>query len=237
VARNKRKRGKRARALRLYLAATRRLASSYIFVVPLVVLYEVGIALDPRARSGADAIFDDLFGRFSHLHLLAINFALLGLLFLAIWRTRGQRIRVRGLYGGMLLESCLWTCALLVVAHFFPPKELSLEPLARDIVASIGAGVYEETIFRFLLMGGLVLIFQRLLGGHLSWAVPLAIGISAALFSYAHHRIGGEPWSRQVFLFRAMMGALLGALYWFRGLGIVVWVHALYNVAIVSSHG
>lgn len=221
----------------MYIAATRRLTSSYIFVVPLVVLYEIGIALDPRARSGAGAIFDDLFGRFSHLHVLALNFALLGLLFLAIWRARGQRIRVRGLYGGMLLESCLWACVLLVVAHFYPPKELALPPLGRDIVASIGAGVYEETIFRLLLMGSLILVFQRLLGGHLSWVVPLSIGISAAYFSYAHHHIGGEPWNRQVFLFRAMMGALLGAIYWFRGLGIVVWVHALYNIAVVSSHG
>jgi membrane protease YdiL (CAAX protease family) len=60
--------------------------------------------------------------------------------------------------------------------------------------------------------------------------------VSALLFSLAHHELGGEPWDRGVFLFRAMMGALLGVLYWARGLGIVVYTHALYNVALLLRH-
>ena len=56
------------------------------------------------------------------------------------------------------------------------------------------------------------------------------------LFSWAHHAIGRDPWNPGVFFFRAVMGALLGALYWARGLGVVVYAHALYNVALLARN-
>ena len=54
-------------------------------------------------------------------------------------------------------------------------------------------------------------------------------------FSLAHHTIGKQAWQWDIFYFRTILGAVLGAIFWFRGLGIVVWVHALYNVALVST--
>jgi membrane protease YdiL (CAAX protease family) len=92
--------------------------------------------------------------------------------------------------------------------------------------------VYEETLFRFLLLGGIVLALHRGLGGEKFWVVPLAVAVSALLFSWAHHVPGGEPWDTRVFAFRAAMGALLGWVYLARGLGIVVYAHALYNVVL-----
>ena len=40
-------------------------------------------------------------------------------------------------------------------------------------------------------------------------------------------------WKRGVFWYRAGMGAVLGFVFWARGLGIVVYAHALYNVSLV----
>ena len=112
-----------------------------------------------------------------------------------------------------------------------------LEALLPDLVASAGAGVYEEVLFRLLLMGGLVAILHGYLGGHESWVVPLAAIASALIFSYAHHGIGGEPWDARIFWIRAAMGVLLGVIFWARGLGIVVYTHTLYNVVLaVQSH-
>jgi len=217
-----------------YRDASRTIAASFVFVAPLVAIYEVGVLLDERARNGADPIFRALFSRFTHLGVLFFNFFLLGVLFLAIWYTKSRRIRVPGLYARMFLESSFWAFVMLAFAWFFPPRHLMLTPYLRDLVASAGAGVYEEALFRLLLMGGLVLVVHHGLGGASTWVVPAAALVSALLFSQAHHTIGGEPFDRGVFLFRTAMGVLLGLLYWGRGLGIAVYTHTLYDVAIVT---
>ncbi|MHC4957956.1 MAG: lysostaphin resistance A-like protein [Planctomycetota bacterium] len=224
---------------KVYFLQSRRLASAYIFMVPLVAAYEIAVLLDPKSRSGADWLFSDLFDRVGQIGVLALNLALLGFLFLAIGTVKGKSPRIRGLYGYMALESVGWAMVLVAVGFLVPPsafpERLSMSAWGHGVVASVGAGIYEETIFRFVLMGGMIVVLRRLMGGHLAWVVPVAIGVSAALFSLAHHRYGGEAYRPQVFFFRTMMGALLGTLYWFRGLGIVVWVHALYNVVVVTG--
>ena len=216
-----------------YFDASRRLAASYVFVAPLFAVYQVGLVLDEGVRNGTAPILRELFHRFQHFGLLVVNLAMLGFLFLAIWRTRTKRRRVPGLYGFMLIEAVAWTGIMVGVATLVTPQLLSLSPLARQLFASAGAGIYEEVLFRFLLMGGLVLVFQRGLGGHPYWVVPLAIAASALLFSYAHHALGGQDFGWGVFWYRTIMGVILGAIFFFRGLGLVVYAHALYNVALV----
>ena len=67
-----------AKARAGYGGASRSLAASFVFIAPLVALYEIGVLLDERARNGADPIFRALFSRFSHLGVLFFNFFLLG---------------------------------------------------------------------------------------------------------------------------------------------------------------
>ena len=111
------------------------------------------------------------------------------------------------------------------------------EALAPELIAAAGAGVYEEAVFRLILLGGMILILTRYFGADPRWVVPVAIVVSAVLFSYAHHGIGGEPWDRRIFLIRTAMGLFLGGIYWARGIGIAVYSHALYNVVLaVVNH-
>jgi hypothetical protein len=99
----------------------------------------------------------------------------------------------------------------------------------------LGAGVYEEIVFRFGLFGGMVLLL-RLLFFPRFLAIPLAAIASALLFALAHH-VGpwGEPWRRDYFLFRAAAGLYFTALYLFRGLGVAVGAHAAYDLLIGLS--
>ena len=217
---------------RVYFEASRTLAASVVFVAPLFALYEVALAADEGVRSGTVPLVRELFHPVSHLGLVAFNLVLLGLLCLSIYRTRAQRRRVKGIYGMMFLEAVAWTGLMLGVAALVMPRQLALPPLARTLLGYAGAGIYEEFLFRFLLLGGLVLVLHRGLGASPVWSVPLAIVASAAAFSYAHHALGGEPYARPVFLYRTLMGVILGAAYCMRGLGIVVYAHALYNVAL-----
>jgi len=229
-----------------YLELSRRLPASYVFVAPLFAVYQLGLALDADIRNGTAPLLREFVDRFSNLGLVFLNLVLLGTLLLAIWHTRRRRGEQRGFYGWMVLESCAWTVVMLLVAWFVVPgllahlerleKLLSLPPMTRRVLAFIGAGIYEEVLFRFFLMGGLLMVLQRGLGGHPAFAVPVATLASAAVFSWAHHAIGGQPFTWPVFWYRAVMGTVLGAIFYARGLGIVVYVHALYNVALIALH-
>jgi len=221
-----------------YFAVSRTLAASYVFVVPLLALHEAGLIANPDSRNGSATIYEELFHRLDWVGQVVLNFVFLALLCFAIFRTRDKRRHLPGMYAWMFFESALWASSLYVIAVLAP---LSIEELGARLTVAIGAGIFEEFLFRFVLLGGLVLLFHRALGASRGAVVPFAIVLSAVLFCLAHHEgigIGSDPWDVRLFALRALLGALLGAVYWWRGLGIVVYTHALYNIAVIlPSHG
>lgn len=107
-----------------------------------------------------------------------------------------------------------------------------------DIVAGIGAGIYEELIFRLILICILMLIFQDILGFKTKTAVITSVIIAALLFSIHHHytisswRIvaTNDPLTLSKFLFRTLAGVYFAGLYAIRGFGITAGTHAFYNI-------
>ena len=67
-------------------------------------------------------------------------------------------------------------------------------------------------------------------------AVALAIAVSSLVFAAAHH-VGrlGEPWTAHAFAFRAIAGAVFGAIFWFRSLAHAVYAHVLYDIVVAAS--
>jgi hypothetical protein len=106
------------------------------------------------------------------------------------------------------------------------------DPALRQFVTYLGAGIYEEALFRLVLLSVLVGVFRFLELPRLASVALAAIG-SAVLFSTAHH-IGpyGQPYSNYLFLFRLVAGLYFALLYQFRGFGIAVGAHAVYNVMV-----
>jgi membrane protease YdiL (CAAX protease family) len=107
------------------------------------------------------------------------------------------------------------------------------EAIWSQIVSYLGAGIYEETLFRLLLFAGLVRLFAWS-KSHTSWfAVGLAAFASALLFAGAHH-IGpcGEPFNAYVLAFRTFAGLCFAWLFQVRGFGIAVGAHAGYDVLV-----
>jgi len=94
------------------------------------------------------------------------------------------------------------------------------------LVQSVGAGIYEEFIFRLLFVGLGLLVFSKLLGLRRDWVAVAAVVVSAVLFSLYH-----LPTDRAVFY--VLAGIYLGSLYLFRGYGIAVGAHAAYNIYAV----
>ena len=230
----RKKKKKAAKPAGTYFDVSASLSASYVFVAPLFAVYQLGLALDQGVRNGTDPIFREIFDRFRHFGMVAVNLLLLGFLLIAIGRAQRKRQRKPGLYFFMLLESLAWTGVMLASGELLARQLLALPAFPRELFASAGAGIYEEVLFRFLLMGGMILVLHKALGGAAWWVVPLAVVASALLFSHAHHTLGGEPWDRGVFWYRVGMGVVLGVLFWLRGLGIVVYAHTLYNVALVT---
>jgi membrane protease YdiL (CAAX protease family) len=99
---------------------------------------------------------------------------------------------------------------------------------------SLGAGVYEEIVFRLGLLGGLAAAFQRLLSWRRLTAVSAAFVLSSLAFSAVHHLPPlGDPFSIEVFTFRALAGVCFGLLFWFRGLAVAVYTHAFYDLYVL----
>ena len=106
-----------------------------------------------------------------------------------------------------------------------------------DIVTGIGAGIYEELVFRLILICLLMLLFQDILHMGRPRSIIFSVLISAALFS-AHHHIffvngtfgAGELFAFSKFIFRTLAGIYFAALFAVRGFGIAAGTHAFYNI-------
>jgi len=114
-------------------------------------------------------------------------------------------------------------------------------PLLADVVTGIGAGIYEELVFRLILICLLMLLFQDVLRLTHVNSIVLSVLISAALFS-AHHHIDFltgrantiDPFNLTKFIFRTLAGVYFAALFAIRGFGITAGTHAAYNIIAVS---
>lgn len=109
--------------------------------------------------------------------------------------------------------------------------------LLADIVTGIGAGIYEELIFRLILICLLMLVFQDVLRLSQKSSIIIAVLVSAALFSAHHHvvfldgRLGlGAPFSWPEFIFRTIAGVYFAILFAIRGFGITAGTHAFYDI-------
>lgn len=112
--------------------------------------------------------------------------------------------------------------------------------LLLDIVAGIGAGIYEELIFRLILIWLLVVLFKDLLGFSEGVAVLYAILISSFLFSLHHHFyfldgkiVKSDQLVPIIFIFRMLAGSYLSVIFAFRGIGICAATHIYHNIIVV----
>jgi membrane protease YdiL (CAAX protease family) len=115
--------------------------------------------------------------------------------------------------------------------------EVTNESLLANIITSIGAGIYEELIFRLILICALMMLFQDVLQLDRKNSIILSILISAALFSAHHHIVfvNGQlgqsaPFNWPEFGFRTIAGVYFAALFAIRGFGITAGTHAFYDI-------
>jgi hypothetical protein len=104
----------------------------------------------------------------------------------------------------------------------------------QGIVISVGAGVYEEIVFRLLLISLLYFIFTKLLKIKKPVGAMVSVIIGALIFAIVHYTgTLKDSFTYASFTFRLLSGLVLSAIFMFRGLGVVVYTHAIYNVLTV----
>lgn len=237
-----------------YWAVTKSATYAFWAALPLFVLYEVGIVIANggvgQIRVGADVWIKSL------LNALGLGGGLmLGVLVLALglavwWRERHRRPPLVPTYfGGILVESLIYAVVLAfavsgTVGALFGAwalPDLALAQMAEfglglKLALSIGAGLYEELVFRVLLVGGLFLGLMKFTRMDRTKAYIIAALVGAVVFSAVHH-MGpfGDPFTLHVFTFRFLFGLALNGVFLLRGFAVAAWTHALYDVLVVTG--
>jgi CAAX prenyl protease-like protein len=250
---------RRAKRIGSYWEASRSHRYSLLFALPLLVIYEALAGLlagDPSmagVRNGADVLIKSLFiavaGQRGPLLFMAVVIAVSLWLVRRDLRASGGRLEA-WVFGGMVLESVALSLIFGLVVGTLTTRILGpLGALASQagtggemetmswparFMLSIGAGLYEELLFRVVIVSAIANGARLVVGWRRGAAGVIATLLGALIFS-AFHYVGpyGDDFALQSFTFRSIAGLLFSALYLTRGFGITAWTHAIYDVLVL----
>lgn len=233
-----------------YWNDARRPLSCLLFLLPWIAIYEAGILMlaetEPsEIRNGADYWLRSILSAAGLGQLLLLPLLVIGVLLAwHIARRHPWHLRV-DTQVGMLAESVLLAIVLVVVGQVHQLLFLSLQPGEADprlltmatgnltqAVSFIGAGVYEEFMFRLMLVPAAYWLF-RLFEFPARYAAIMAAVSTAFVFALAHH-VGphADAFNLFTFSFRAAAGAFFAGIFFLRGFGITVGCHAAYDLLV-----
>ena len=231
-----------------YWVVARRPLEVLVFLLPFLVFYELCLVFVLR-RDGGSTVTNwahealNRYLNFAIPDIIGLSFpAIAVVVVLLIWHllTRSPwTVRLSAL-GYMFLEAVAWTVPLVVfsrVVHEVIPLAGVPDPVIGDLgplgklAISIGAGLYEELVFRMLLIfliHTLLVDLCRLPG---VVGTVIAVVASAILFTI-YHPLEGVDGSLSLAraAFYMIAGLFFGALFILRGFGIVVATHAFYDI-------
>ena len=228
-----------------YWRSTRSPLYSFLFTIPLFLIYEIGIFLTSTddmfvLRNGADALMRQILATFgiAGLYWIGAIFFIGFIITFILQRKYWEETQIHSDYFLlMMMESVAWS----VLIYFLMSNVylLLMNPtgsmLVQQVTLAVGAGIYEEFLFRVLLIAGISVI----LGFIFQWSEKTrnwaAMVIAAGIFS-SFHFIGeyGDFFSFNIFMVRFLAGIALGTLYFLRGFGITAWSHAVYDLIVLT---
>tara|TARA_B000000532_G_C18869137_1_gene407635 strand:- start:650 stop:1309 length:660 start_codon:yes stop_codon:yes gene_type:complete len=212
--------------------------------LPLFLLYEVGIFLISsrdidQLRNGADVLMRQVLESFGIYGMYGFGGTFL-IGFLIAFIRQKKNLRTSEIESRFLLimffESIVWA-TLLVIMMIKIPTFLSLsneDYLIQQVVLAIGAGIYEEFVFRVLLISGLAILFGLIFNWGELGKTFLSVIISSAIFSIFHFFGSyGDTFSFPLFFVRFFAGIFLAMIYIFRGFGITAYAHSIYDLFVL----
>jgi hypothetical protein len=211
--------------------------------LPIFIGYHLGVIFLP-VRNAADVVTRELVALADN-SLLAYGGLTLGIgavyVAILVMLGRGRALRWER-FGVVAVEGVVYAVAMRMIAGYvvgrlFLATGVAMTPFT-GLVMSLGAGFYEEVVFRVVLFGlgakTLSLLFPLIAPMQktamtVGWAV-----VAAGVFSGWHY-IGelGDPFEAKSFIFRWVCGLVFTAIYAYRGFAPAVWTHALYDIWVL----
>ena len=247
-----------------YLRESARPLASLLLIAPLLMVYETTAALHPdMTRSVTESWLHSIL-RLTGLRWVDGSPILLPL-FVCVaigcahyvtrrpyripWRLTPAMF-CEAVLGGILLVILLQSLASMYarfsMGGYVPP--LTINPATATSLGSgwhsafsyIGSGLYEELIFRAMMITPIAWCLKRLGETH-RMSLVAAVTVSSLLFALAHYQtmnVTREQFQWFTFSFRMLAGLLFSALYIKRGLGITVGAHVAYDMIVaLNSNG
>ena len=217
---------------------------SAVAALPLLVIYEILIVLSQSRywgiRNAADVWIRTFLMAFD-LQAQHITFVLIGisLALIPIAKSRARGIKLKANYFALMFAECLAFSLVLgvVLQSILRLGGLSSgglgSGLLQNLALSVGAGLFEEIIFRVILLNLLFLLLSPLLKKKVVAAV-VSVLLASFLFSLSHY-VGtmADTWQLYSFMFRWAAGLLFTVLYFVRGFAITAYTHAMYDIWVL----
>ena len=223
-----------------YYFKSKSLFYSLIITFPLFIFYEIGIfymfqANIPYSKNGADVLIEEFINMLGLNGYYAASSILFIVFFLILYfqRKNFKTFKISSKYLSlMIMESFLYAVLLvLLLQNIYLSQGVNMNNL-NNFILSIGAGLYEELIFRFFLLFFLSKSFIFLFKMEEFSSLLLSIIASSVLFSLFHY-IGQESFNSYSFTLRFIAGIYLSLIYINRGFGIVALTHAFYDLFVI----
>jgi len=230
---------------RNYWNQSRSALYSFMFTLPLFLIYELGILLVssedvPNLRNGADVLMRQVLGTFGILGVYGFGVVfMLGFSVVFLLQKRNWAItNIRSKYLLIMFgESLIWGAGLFLILRSSQALLMFNDGkmLIQQLILAVGAGIYEEFIFRALLITGLSAVFNFVF----QWSQPArgaAAVIAAAVIFSLFHFMGsfGDNYEFRLLVIRAVAGTGLGIIYILRGFGIAAFSHTIYDLIVLT---
>lgn len=223
-----------------------------VFLFPLIVFHELGTMgiIGPEVASKLEAQellvrFFDLFGVIG-LHLPAVVLVLILLIQQTLSRASWKIHPMVPL--AMIAESAFLTGPLVILAIILEPQSSAvvMAPSAQlagseqtsfwnGLYLAIGAGLYEEMLFRLVLITMLHFIITDVLNFGDKAGKVVAVILAAVAFAWLHHAVydATTGLNLRLALFYTLAGCYFGVLFLMRGFGIAVGAHLMYDLLVL----
>ena len=217
------------------------------FLLPLLAVYEIGaMTVLTEQQLTATRLLGQFFALFGvtgvHLPAIAVVAALLGMHIVRKSDPWMPELKLHPVMWGESLVLALPLFVLMTVLLREPVPAASFSDIdwtswRQDMVISIGAGVYEELLFRLVAIAAIHAIAKDLLSLPEEVCVITAVVVSSLGFALIHFSFAGghHAFHATKMLFFTVAGVYFAAIYLTRGFGIVVAVHALYDVLVFTK--
>lgn len=230
-----------------------------IFLLPIILVYEfgsmgfMGAGITSRLEAQDMLVrFFDLFGVLGlHLPSLALVLTLVVQQFLS--RASWKIVPMVPL--AMIAESAFLTGPLIILAIILEPQSQAVllqavadSPVVLEVAGSVGssdafwegiflafgAGLYEEMLFRLVLITILHFMITDVLSFKDRTGKIVAVVLSAIAFAWLHDAVytAGIGLNLRLAAFYTLAGVYFGILFLSRGLGIAVGAHLMYDLLV-----